>query len=157
WHAPVVEDITPVKEITTEEKKDQLDDEMKALGEATDDLVSGKTEVNRSAVLASAFATHLREGGEFKNILAARKMAKEAGFDTDAKGVEEALELGVVQLGREIVADRSDPKANFTALVDLYSRQPKLGTRTSTSMRDQAYSTPIPLAYVASRLARVTA
>jgi hypothetical protein len=82
-------------------------------------------------------------------------MAKEAGFNADAKAVEEAMELGVVQLARQIVADRSDPKANFTALVDLYSRQPKLGTRTSTSMRDQAFSTPVPLAYVASRLAEI--
>jgi hypothetical protein len=82
-------------------------------------------------------------------------MAKEAGFDADAKAVEEAMELGVVQLARQIAADRSDPKANFTALVDLYDRQPKLGTRTSTSMRDQAFSTPVPLAYVASRLAEI--
>ena len=43
----------------------------------------------------------------------------------------------------------------FAELVKLYGRQPRLSVRTSTSMRDQAYSTPVPLAYVASRLARV--
>ena len=43
----------------------------------------------------------------------------------------------------------------YAALVDLYGRQPNLSTRTSTSMRDQAYSTPAPLAFVASRLAGV--
>lgn len=112
---------------------------------------AGDAEVASS--LSDTFVTHLRDGGEFKNILAARKMAKEGGHTADAKAVEEALELAVVMLARQIVADRTDPKANFTALVDLYSRQPKLGTRTSTSMRDQAFSTPVPLAYVASRLA----
>jgi predicted RNA methylase len=38
----------------------------------------------------------------------------------------------------------------------LYERQPRLGTRTSTSVRDQAYSTPVPLAYLAARLAGIT-
>jgi hypothetical protein len=156
WQTPTVTDITPVKTITTEEKKDQLEDEMQALDDATKAMESGETSVNRSATLAATFANHLREGNGFANILAARKMAKEAGFGEDAKSVEEAMELALVMVAREIVADRTDPKANFTALVDLYSRQPKLGTRTSTSMRDQAYSTPVPLAYVASRLAGIT-
>jgi hypothetical protein len=133
------------KPATEDENKARIEDAGEKLGGAR----------NRTATLADTFATHLSEGGEFKNILAARKMAKEAGFNADAKAVEEAMELGVVQLARQIVADRSDPKANFTALVDLYSRQPKLGTRTSTSMRDQAFSTPVPLAYVASRLAEI--
>lgn len=150
--APIIEDTVKVPEVSAAEKKEQLETEMVALDDATDAMESGEETVNRAAVLSARFAEHLREGGEFKNILVARKMATEAGFDGDAKAVEEAMELAVVRLGREIAAGTEDPKAKFRALVDLYSRQPKLGTRTSTSMRDQAFSTPIPLAYVASRL-----
>jgi hypothetical protein len=154
WQTPSIEDITPAKPITTEEKKDQLEDEMKALDQAdTAPWRRLEQTVNRTATLAATFASHLREGGEFGNILVARKMAKEAGFDGRCESGRGSDGAWRGQLARQIVADRSDPKANFTALVDLYSRQPKLGTRTSTSMRDQAFSTPVPLAYVASRLA----
>jgi hypothetical protein len=40
--------------------------------------------------------------------------------------------------------------------VALYANQPRLGTRTSTSVEQQAYSTPAPLAYIASRLAHAS-
>jgi predicted RNA methylase len=100
--------------------------------------------------LAGLFAERLGTEG-FGNILAARRFAKDAGHDLDAKQVEEALELGVVLRARQIAAG-PDP---FPKLVELYKRQPKLGTRTSTSVRDQAYSTPVPLAYVAARLAGI--
>ena len=43
----------------------------------------------------------------------------------------------------------------YDRLVGLYERQPRLASRTSTSMAEQAYSTPMPLAYVASRLANI--
>jgi GNAT superfamily N-acetyltransferase len=106
--------------------------------------------------LADRFADHFRGGEGFSNILQARKLAKDAGFSEDTKKVEEAIELGVVKRAREIVAEGDGPAATFKALVDLYAHQPRLGTRTSTSVRDQAYSTPVPLAYVASRLARAS-
>ena len=44
----------------------------------------------------------------------------------------------------------------YTRLVDLYRRQPNLAVRSSTSVRDQAYSTTVPLAYLASELAGIT-
>jgi hypothetical protein len=105
--------------------------------------------------LAEHFAEHLGSGEGFAGILAARKFAKDAGFSEDPKQVEEALELAVVKTAREIVKGEGTPREKYVILVDLYGRQPTLGTRTSTSMRDQAFSTPIPLAYVASRLAEI--
>jgi hypothetical protein len=105
-----------------------------------------------NATLADSFAEHFAKGEGFTNILQARRFAQDATGESDAKVVEEALEFGLVKAAREIA---KQPDA-FAKLVDLYSRQPRLGTRTSTSMRDQAFSTPVPLAYAAARLARIT-
>jgi hypothetical protein len=82
-----------------------------------------------------------------------------------AKQADEIIELGVVMAAREIVGsydhverDGGDympsPADMFDRLVTLYDRQPKLAVRTSTSVEQQAYSTPAPLAYVASQLVR---
>jgi hypothetical protein len=110
----------------------------------------------KSDTLADAFAAHMESGEGFPNILQARRFAQNHDGSTDAKIVEEALELAVVKTARKIVQDGENQNAIFDKLVDLYGRQPRLGTRTSTSMRDQAFSTPVPLAYVASRLAQIT-
>ena len=69
-----------------------------------------------------------------------------------AKDLEEAIELGVVKRARKIIKENRGPEETFRALVDLYNRQPTLGKRTSTSVQQQAYSTPAPIAYLASRL-----
>ena len=79
----------------------------------------------------------------------------------DDKRTEEVLEAGFVRHARSIVWDMKargyKPNAIFDALVKLYERQPKLQTRTSTSAREQAYSTPLPLAHLAARLAKIQA
>lgn len=105
--------------------------------------------------LAQAFENHFGDRKGFESIIQARKFAKDAGFAEDAKSVEEAIELAVVRVARSIVDQAKTPQDAFQQLVDLYGRQPNLGTRTSTSVRDQAYSTPVPLAYVAARLAEI--
>jgi hypothetical protein len=65
-----------------------------------------------------------------------------------AKVLQEAAELAVVQRSREIVADKNlDTDAKFEAVKNLYSIQPILAERTSTSMQNQAYSTPAPIAF----------
>jgi len=110
----------------------------------------------RAGGLAGVFQAHLEQGGGFPTILAARKMAKDAGFTDDAKEVEEQMEAAVVRTARGDIATSRTPQSAYTALVALYGRQPRLGTRTSTSVRDQAYSTPVPLAYLASKLAGIT-
>ncbi|HWW46329.1 MAG TPA: LPD38 domain-containing protein [Xanthobacteraceae bacterium] len=126
--------------------------------ETTEARESGPSDSEAKATsLADLFARKLLAGEKFANILAARRLAKENFGITDAKTVEEQIELGVVRAAREIVA-QAGPRARsqvYRDLVELYGSQPKLGTRTSTSMRDQAFSTPVPLAYLASRLAGV--
>jgi predicted RNA methylase len=91
----------------------------------------------------------------FRTILEARKFAKQRGVD-DVKAVEEAVELGVVKAARAAIDEAASPQDAFDHLVWIYTHQPVLRTRTSTSMRDQAYSTPIPLAYIASYLAGIS-
>jgi hypothetical protein len=100
------------------------------------------------------FTEHFQSGGSFKSITEARKMAEQTGI-TDPKIIEEALELALVRTARGIVKQGGTTEAIYDKMVDLYGRQPKLGTRTSTSVMNQAYSTPMPLAYAASRLAGI--
>jgi predicted RNA methylase len=64
--------------------------------------------------------------------------------------------MPVVKQARWIAEQPFTPEKKFAELRWLYERQPRLGTRTSTSVRDQAYSTPVPLAYLAGKLADIT-
>ena len=116
--------------------------------------------------VAQTLADEFIGGASFKTIIEARKRIGEligkpieAGTEL-AKQADEAIEVAVVLAGREIVqAGRKQgrsPQVIFDRLVDLYNRQPNLSVRSSTSVREQAYSTPVPLAYVASELAGVT-
>jgi hypothetical protein len=72
-----------------------------------------------------------------------------------AKEQDEQKELEITQQARDIVLRGDDPATTYQALVDLYKNQPKLTAKTSTSKINQAYSTPAPMAYVASRLADI--
>lgn len=74
---------------------------------------------------------------------------------TIVKDVDESVELGVTAAAQDIVNDGKDAVDTFRGLVDLYHRQPNLSSRTSTSVANQQYSTPAPLAYLASQLAGV--
>jgi hypothetical protein len=105
------------------------------------------------------FVKRLLDKG-FSNVIAARKALQEFGWKAPdentpvGKQMDEAIEFAVVLAARKIVAGGKTPAETFKALVDLYeNKQPKLGVRTGKSMAEQAYSTPAPLAYVASRLA----
>lgn len=117
------------------------------------------------AAIASRIADRLTTGGTFQTIVEARKFIADAtGQKIEpatqaAKLADEAIELGVVMAARRIVAEgRAAGEADaaiFDKLVTLYAAQPNLSTRSSTSVREQAYSTPAPLAFVASRLAGI--
>lgn len=117
--------------------------------------------------VAQNVADHLIGGNKFATIVEARKFIEELTGSRivpgtiQAKHADEAIELGVVLAARDIVRGarkqgRSD-EVIYKRLVDLYQAQPNLAVRTSTSVREQAYSTPVPLAFLASRLAGVTA
>lgn len=73
------------------------------------------------------------------------------------KEAQEALEAAIVMTARDVIARRQSTAATFDALVRLYESQPLLNVRTSTSIENQAYSTPAPLAYLVSKLAGITA
>src|SRR5262249_2074992 len=112
--------------------------------------------------LSGHFSDLFTQSRSFSSITEARKVAsdflgKEIKPGTiEAKETDEAIELGVVLAARKIVvANHGNPQPTYRALVDLSKRQPKLNVRTSTSVANQAYSTPVPIAYVASRLAGI--
>lgn len=106
---------------------------------------------------AHAVADHFAKGGDFKTIVEARRFLSEnGGKEMSPKQMDEAIEHGVVMAARDITAKTTNPDAAYDALVDLYDRQPNLSTRTSTSIEQQAYSTPAPLAFLASRAAGIT-
>ena len=155
---PLTEDAAPEDE--TEPETDPFSD--------LNDLFGGGQEVGDP--IAHGFSAAFAAGRGFKSITQARKFARELVEahraannregptpEISAKAVEESIEAGVVLEARRIVAEGTVPHETFDALVDLYQRQPNLGTRTSTSVEQQAYSTPAPLAFVASQKAGIEA
>lgn len=66
---------------------------------------------------------------------------------------QEDAEMGVVLASRMIVEEGESEDEIFEDLVDLYERQPRPGVRDTDTVLKQQYSTPAPLAYVASVLA----
>lgn len=115
--------------------------------------------------LAHHFSAAFLTGRKFGTIVEARKEAASLlggavrPATETAKAVDEAIELGVTLAARKTVAEMRERRENDTAiyraLVDLYQRQPRLSVRTSTSVAQQAYSTPAPIAFLASRLAGI--
>lgn len=110
--------------------------------------------------LVSTFANHFLTGRDFKTIVEARAEAAIILGEPvrpgtpQAKLVDESIEVGLVQAAQAIV-NSDAPQSVYERLVDLYQRQPTLGTRSSTSIAQQAYSTPVPIAYIASQLAGI--
>ena len=118
----------------------------------------------REAFVAAVKQRLLGGAQPFKTILEARALAKQHGleFGEDEvanKTVDELVERAVVESARDIVArhraEGRSPQETFAEMRRLYDNQPNLSTRTSKSIAEQAYSTPAPLAYVASRLAEI--
>lgn len=93
--------------------------------------------------------------GETLNRHDLKRMSKDMGLTE--KQADEYAELGVVLAARAIIAypDYDTQQKKFDALVRLYKAQPNLTSKTSESRINQAFSTPAPLAFVASQLAGV--
>jgi hypothetical protein len=111
--------------------------------------------------LVTAFANGFTNGDNFASITSARKLAQsvlnvliEPGTPT-AKIVDESVEQGLVVAARQLVQQSNNPIENWEQCLDLYDRQPALNTRTSTSILQQAYSTPVPIAFLAGTLAQI--
>jgi hypothetical protein len=125
--------------------------------------------MSQTHLLIPAFEEWFREGKRFSTIVEARQLAASVlgepvlpgtavaplpvGF---AKFVDESIERSLVRVARAIVQAHSNPEFIFDQLVDLYQRQPTLGTRSSTSVLQQAYSTPLPIASLAATLIGIT-
>jgi len=71
------------------------------------------------------------------------------------KFAQEELEAAIVLRSRDIVSEGKSEQETFAALLALYNSQPNLNIRSSTSVENQAYSTPAPLAYLAAIAADV--
>jgi hypothetical protein len=115
---------------------------------------------NRSA-LGEHFAEQFDGGKGYPTINEARAEASQLLREQvkpgtpAAKHVDEAVEIGVTRSVRNIIQKSKEPGEAFEKLVDLYNRQPNLSVRTSTSIAQQAYSTPAPLAWAAQKLAGI--
>lgn len=72
------------------------------------------------------------------------------------KDAQEQLETAIAMVARKVVAKNEGDRSTFDILLRVYESQPNLNIRTSTSIANQAYSTPAPLAFLASRLAGIT-
>ena len=124
-------------------------------------MSSSNFEQNRQQ-LVNAFYGRFLGGGRFETITQARQLAAVVldepvrPGEPLAKAVEEAIEQGVLLAAKDIVDVGDDLTGDiYDRLVDLYQRQPTLGTRTSSSIELQKYSTPAPLAYLAGKLAEI--
>ena len=111
--------------------------------------------------LVTAFANGFTGGDNFASITSARKLAElilnqkiEPGTPA-AKIVDESVEQGLILAARQLVQRSNDPIQIWEQCLDLYDRQPALNTRTSTSILQQAYSTPVPIAFLAAKLAQI--
>lgn len=123
-------------------------------------MVSNRFENSRDQLIA-AFQRKLADGEEFKTITQARSLAEsiigvpvKAGTPV-AKAVEEAIEQAIVLCAKDVVNLGLPTQYTYRELVKLYEAQPTLGTRTSKSVQMQAYSTPMPLSYLAGVLAGI--
>jgi hypothetical protein len=72
------------------------------------------------------------------------------------KQIEEAFELAIVQQARQVDVSYDIVEKGLEAMEALYALQPVLTARTSTTIKNQAYSTPAPLAYLMGKVAGIS-
>jgi hypothetical protein len=111
--------------------------------------------------LAAAFSEKFAKGEGFRTTAEARAYAAEllggevgAGSPA-AKQIDEAVELGAVRAGRDLAAKGLSSAETYAGMLKILDAQPTLNERTSTSIANQAFSTPVPLAFAAQQLAGV--
>jgi hypothetical protein len=143
-----------VRDLRAAEVKPETTPEPTPTTEPTPALKAGG-QAERTKITRHFYAA-FKDGKSYTTIVQARKEAAEVLGRTltepDLKMVEEAIEAAIVERARAIAAQDGSPKEKYGYLVALYASQPKLAQRTSTSIEQQAYSTPAPLAFLASHL-----
>ena len=151
------------KEVVSVETLDELEE---VIEEPAEEEIFSLSNPENQFEVAQEIADHFIDGNSFSGINEARTFISDnfgieirPGTPT-AKQADEAIEAGVVIAAREIIADgRKNGQSSleiYDRLVKLYNSQPNLAVRSSTSVANQAYSTPVPLAFVASELAGIT-
>jgi hypothetical protein len=154
------EQSTPIAEVAGVKSIEEIEEEIKT--EKPAEIKADLGTVDGKFKIAQAVSQHFIAGNGFGTIIEARKFISdmtgvkiEAGT-LQAKQADEAIEVGVVLAAQDIAQNTKMTADAYDKLVDLYNRQPNLAVRSSTSVREQAYSTPAPLAFVASKLAGIT-
>lgn len=120
---------------------------------AEEDQVQDNTLVN----FLTARADEITDNGKLKAAVAEYNNTKPADVTAEQmKFAQEAFEAVQVQRARRVVAEGQNDQEIYDNLLELYRSQPNLDVRSSTSIENQAYSTPAPIAYLASRMAGIT-
>jgi len=87
------------------------------------------------------------------------KIADFEGDRVKLKQTQEDFEAAAVRYISQVITDMraegSDTKAIYDHIVGLYQNQPTLDVKSVLSMTNNAYSTPLPIAYLAGMLSRV--
>ena len=142
---------------------------------ASDSTITSETEKSRDGEEKKSSKTRKELAGEVHTIddycvLVMRNPGLDASAKKDLlkrfaldqkmtlKEAEELLEYTCVQSAREIASDNSlTEREKYNLIVKMYEDMPLLNMRTSTSIENQAYSTPLPLAYMLGRAVLVGA
>lgn len=109
-------------------------------------------ETDKGELVANFVRNALESGGAVGRAEVVR-MGNELGLED--REAEEWAELGSTEASRGIVQSAMTPREKFAALVSLYDKMPRAATRDVETKVNQQYSTPPPLAYVASLLADI--
>ena len=122
----------------------------------------GEAETNRKfamAVMNDMLSALENKTKPYRSIVDLRKRAKQLGMEVDSDGrtdilLQELVEDGLVRAARE-VAERygSDSKEAYEQICKLYDMQPTIAARSSNRIKMQQYSTPLPMAWNATRFA----
>ena len=122
----------------------------------------GNTEINRKFAMTvmNDMLSALENGTKpYRSIVDLRKRAKQLGLEVDSDGrtdilLQELVEDGLVRAARE-VAERygSDSPEAYEQICKLYDMQPTIAARSSNRIKMQQYSTPLPMAWNATRFA----
>jgi hypothetical protein len=96
----------------------------------------------------------LSDDSRAKKAQAMKKLSQERG--ETIKETQEFVESRLVQIADEVARNGEPAKDRFDELVSIYDKQPLFSARTSTSMENQAYSTPAPMAFVLGHMTGVT-
>ena len=134
--------------------------EAEGAGDSAQSAQSAALETTERGRIAAHFQGQFAEGASYSTITQARKEAGDLlsrpirPGTSDVKLVDEGIEAGAVLYAKSVAQrTQSSPQAKYQTLVTLYETQmPRLASRTSTSIEQQAYSTPLPLAFLGGEL-----